>query len=112
MSNELPQMVTELYDMSKQYVMQETVEPAKLLADRAKYGLGAGVLFAIGFWLIAMGVRDVLVDALGPGPIGQQVGLLLAVVAIIAFIGIVGWRLSKLSPVEPVSDPDGEVEAA
>lgn len=106
MSNELPQMVTELYDMSKQYVMQETVEPAKLLANRAKYGLAAGVLFAIGFWLIAMGVRDVLVDVFGPGPIGQQVGLLLAVLVIVVFLAAIGLRLSRLAGTEVESEPE------
>lgn len=40
-------MVSELYQLSKQYLRQETLGPAKRLGRYAGMGVGAGLLFAL-----------------------------------------------------------------
>jgi hypothetical protein len=40
---EIPQLVTELYDMSREYLLQETVEPAKNLGKQ-RHGIGATIM--------------------------------------------------------------------
>ena len=63
---EIPQLTTELYEMSKAYLEQETVEPLKRPGKYAGFSLGAGILFAIGWLLLSIaGVRltqDLLPD--------------------------------------------------
>lgn len=57
---ELPQLVTELVEMSKQYLRQETLGPARRLGKAAGFGLGAGVAFAFGALFLGLGVYAAL----------------------------------------------------
>ena len=63
-ATELPQLITEFVDMSKEYLRQETIEPAKQLGRFAGFSLAAAVLFSIGsLFLSVAGVR-LIVSAL------------------------------------------------
>ena len=55
---DLPEMVGELLQMSKDYLRQEALGPARRLGRVAGYGVGAGVAFAIGgvLWAV-VGMR-------------------------------------------------------
>ena len=53
---ELPEHAREFVDLSKRYVDEEIVQPAKRLGAFAGKGIGAGFLFAIGSLLLAAGV--------------------------------------------------------
>ncbi len=58
---ELPELVSEFVDMSKQYLRQETVEPAKRLGRVAGMGFGAAILFSLGTLFLAIaGTRFVV----------------------------------------------------
>ena len=52
---EIPQLVTELYDMAKEYLRQETVEPAKRLGKQAGMGIGGAIVMSIGAFLLVLG---------------------------------------------------------
>lgn len=92
---ELPQLVTELLDMSKEYLRQETVEPAKALGRFAGLGLAAGVVFAVAalFGILAAYAlyRQVLPD--GEWWIVLARGLTVLTAGAVA--GLIGWRMSK-----------------
>lgn len=85
---ELPQLVTEFVDLSKEYLRQETVEPAKQLGRFAGFTVAASILFAIGGLLLAVaGVRGIIY-LLPEGPNWSALGYILGALAIGAVIGV------------------------
>lgn len=50
---EIPQIATELIDMSREYLLQETIEPAKRLGKVAGFGVGGAVVLSLGAFLMA-----------------------------------------------------------
>ena len=50
---EIPQIATELIDMSREYLLQETIEPAKRLGKVAGMGVGGAVVLSLGAFLMA-----------------------------------------------------------
>lgn len=92
---ELPQMVTQLYGMSKEYVLQETVEPAKKIGRAAGLGIAAAFLFGIGSVLMSIAGMRWIVAALPDTPLWSTAGYGISVLAIAAVIGIIGWRMKS-----------------
>lgn len=86
-ATELPQLVSEFVDMSKEYLRQETIDPAKRLGRFAGFTIGASILFAIGGLLLTVaGVRGIIY-LLPDGPNWSGLGYILAALAIGAVIG-------------------------
>jgi hypothetical protein len=92
---ELPQLVTELVDMSKEYVRQEALEPAKRLGRLSGMGLAAGAVFAFAALFLVLGVYQGLLALLSEG--AWWVVLARGVTVIVAGggAGLVGWRMSR-----------------
>jgi hypothetical protein len=87
-ATELPQLVSEFVDLSKEYLRQETVEPAKQLGRFAGFVVGASILFAIGGLLLAIaGVRGIIY-LLPEGSNWSALGYILGALAIGAVVGI------------------------
>ena len=101
---ELPQLVAEFVDMSKEYLRQETLDPAKDLGRFTGFVFGASVMFAIGGLLLAIaGVRGIIY-LLPDGPNWSALGYILAALAIALVIGIiVGLANREWGPPEPVN---------
>jgi hypothetical protein len=92
---ELPQLVTEFVDMSKEYLRQETLEPAKRLGRFAGFTLGASIMFAVGGVLLAIaGVRGIIY-LLPDGPNWSALGYVLGAVAIGVVIGLIVAAASR-----------------
>ena len=87
--SELPQLVTEFVDMSKEYLRQETVEPAKRLGRFAGFTIGASLMFAFGSILLAIAGMRGIVLLLPDGPNWESLGYILAAVAIGVIIGVI-----------------------
>jgi hypothetical protein len=86
---ELPQLVTEFVDLSKEYLRQETLEPAKRLGRFAGFTLAASMMFAIGSLLLAVaGVRGIIY-LLPDGPNWSALGYVLGALAIVLLIGVI-----------------------
>lgn len=100
---ELPELVTEFVDMSKEYLRQETLEPAKELGRFAGFTFGASVMFAIGGLLLAIaGVRGIIY-LLPDGPNWSALGYILGALAIGIIIGIiVALANREWGPPEPI----------
>lgn len=93
---DFPQQITELYYMSKEYLRQETIEPAKALGKQAGMGLGAGMLMSFGAFLGTWGIYFALVNQVFEGEWGRVWSkLVTAGVAVIA-AALIAWRLSKM----------------
>ncbi len=99
---ELPQLVTEFVDLSKEYLRQETVEPAKQLGRFAGFTVAASILFAIGGLLLAVaGVRGIIY-LLPEGPNWSALGYVLAALAIGVIIGMMVAIAGRDSDAEEV----------
>lgn len=92
---ELPELVRELVDMSKEYLRQEALDPAKKLGRHAGFGLGGGALFAFASIMLTLGayslVRRLLPDTPWWGIAARGFTVLLAAAA----AGLIVWRLSN-----------------
>jgi len=87
--SELPQLVTEFIDMSKEYLRQETLEPAKRLGRFAGFTIGASLMFAIGGLLLAIAATRGIIYLLPDGPKWSALGYVLGALAIGVVIGLI-----------------------
>ena len=91
---EIPQLVAELVDMSKEYLRQETLEPAKRLGRFAGMSLGGAVLFSFAAVLLTLGLfallRRLLPDTLWWAVLARLFTALGAGGA----AGLIAWRMS------------------
>ena len=92
---ELPQMVTELVGMSKEYLKQETIEPAKKLGRYAGIGLGVGIIMAFAALFFGLAVYALFKQVLPDGEWYLVLARGLTVIVAGAAAGLLGWRMSK-----------------
>lgn len=71
---ELPEQAREFVDLTKRYVDEEILQPAKRLGAYAGKGIGAGLLFAVGSLLLAAGVLALSLALLPESDTWQAVG--------------------------------------
>jgi len=101
-ATELPQMVTEFVDLSKEYLRQETIEPAKQLGRFAGFTVGASVLFAIGGLLLSIAGMRGIIYLLPDGPNWSALGYILGALAIATVIGAMVGVASRGNDAEEV----------
>lgn len=93
--HEIPEIASELADMSRDYLRQETLEPAKRLGKQAAMGFGGAIVLAIGSvclaWALYYGLQLLFPD--GEWWVVLSRGLTALAAGIAA--GIIGWRLSR-----------------
>lgn len=94
-AQELPQLVSELATMSKDYLLQETVEPAKRLGKHAGLGVAAGVVLALGALFLALGAYAALKFFLPGGDWWLVLARGLTVVVSGTMAGVVAWRMTS-----------------
>ena len=92
---ELPQLVTELLDMSKAYLRQETIEPAKALGRFAGISLVAGVVFAIAALFGGLAAYALYRQVLPDGEWWVVAARGFTVLTTAAVAGLIGWRMTK-----------------
>lgn len=86
---ELPELVKQFTDMSKEYLLQETVEPAKRLGRYAGFSVGAGALFALGALFIGIGVTRAILHLMPDGSrYWEALGYLVAVLVLGGVVGL------------------------
>ncbi len=85
-------MVSELYQLSKDYLRQETIAPAKRLGRVIGLGLAAGALGAIAAVFAGFGLLAAAQLLLPATPVGVVLARLVATVAAAALAGLVVWR--------------------
>ena len=84
---ELPEQVSQFVDLSKEYLLQETVEPAKRLGRYAGFSLAAAAAFALGAFFLAIAAMRWIADRLPEGPNWEAAGYLISV-AVLALIAL------------------------
>lgn len=93
--NELPQMVTDLVEMSKEYLRQETIEPAKKLGRFAGMSVGAGVLMMFVALFIGLATYALFLQVLPEGEWWVVAARGFTVLVTAGLAGLLGWRMSK-----------------
>jgi Putative Actinobacterial Holin-X, holin superfamily III len=94
-AKEIPQLGQELFELSKGYLMQETVEPAKQLGKVAGISLAGGALLAFGFLFVVLGANQLFLTLFDDGRLWVALASLLTAIVALAIAGLVGWRASK-----------------
>lgn len=91
---EIPQLTTELVEMSREYLRQETLEPAKRLGKQAGMGIGGAIVLAIGAICLTWGFYYGLVLLFPEGEWWVVLSRGLTAIVAAATAGIIGWRIS------------------
>jgi hypothetical protein len=89
MAQEIPELISESLDISKQYLLQETVEPAKRLGKAAGLGIAAAVLFGLAATLGGIALNRWIIVALPSGRAWSGLGYLISAVVLLAIAAIV-----------------------
>lgn len=92
---ELPQMVTELVDLSKEYLRQETVDPAKDLGRSLGLGIAAAVCFGIGTLLLAVALTRWVADVLPGGAYWSILPYLAGITLMVLVIAVAAKRAQQ-----------------
>jgi len=94
-TQEIPELAREAFDMSKEYLRQETLEPAKNLGKVAGFGIGAALIWGIATTFLGVAGMRVVVGMLPDTTIWQGTGYLISGVVLLALAGLVGWSGSR-----------------
>lgn len=92
---EIPVLAAELFEMAKEYLRQETIEPAKRLGRQAGLGIGGAVVMASGAFLLAWGLYFGLKMTLPDGEWWGVLARALTAVATALAGVLVAWRMGK-----------------
>jgi hypothetical protein len=92
---ELPELVNDLVGMSKEYLRQETLEPARRLGKYASYGLGGALLFSLAAFLASLGVFALLRRLLPDTPWWVVGARLFTFLGAGGVAGLIAWRMKR-----------------
>jgi len=99
---DIPILVREFVELAREYLVQETLEPAKKLGHFAGYSIGAAALWAAALVLLSVAGLRALIDVLEPGPYWEALGYLIFSLLLVGFMAL----LVKLMPERGVHDID------
>lgn len=88
-AQEIPELISESIDLSKQYLMQETVEPAKRLGKVAGFGFAASFVFGVAVLLGSVALNRWIIDLLPEGRAWSGLGYLVSAVVLAALAALV-----------------------
>ncbi len=94
-TSELPEMVGEFIDLSKQYIREQTIEPAKKLGRLAGFSFAGALLMALAAAFLAVAGARVIIEALPDGSIWSGFGYILASLALLLTTGLLMWRVTR-----------------
>ena len=92
---EISQLVTELFEMSKQYFEQETVAPLRRTARYACLFLLAGLLLAVGWILLVVAELRWLMDLLPDTPLWSVLAYALAAITALGLAALIVWGAGR-----------------
>jgi hypothetical protein len=92
---DIPQLTTELIDMSREYLRQETLEPAKRLGRTAGMGIGGAMSIAFGAFFLVLGLYSGLKMWLPSGAWWVVLARFVTALAAAGGAGLVAWRLQR-----------------
>jgi hypothetical protein len=97
---DVPKLVGQFVDLAKEYLLQETLGPAKKLGHFAGYSIGAAALWAAALVLLSVAGLRALIDVLAPGPYWEALGYVIFSLLLVGLMAI----LVKVMPDRGVHD--------
>jgi hypothetical protein len=97
---DIPRLIREFVDLSKAYLVQETVEPAKKLGYFAGMSIAAATLWAMSLMLLSVAGLRALVGVLPNGEYWEALAYVGYAILLMGFCGL----LIKLVPARGVHD--------
>ncbi len=97
---DIPKLAGEFVELAKEYMLQETVEPAKKLGHFAGYSIGAAALWAAALVLLSVAGLRALIGVLPTGAYWEALGYVLFAIVLVGFAAL----LIKLVPDRGVHD--------
>lgn len=94
-AREIPQLTNELIDMSREYLLQETLEPAKRLGRHAGMGLGGAIALGLGAFFLVLALYNGLKMWLPSGAWWVVLAKVLTALVAAGGAGLVAWRLQE-----------------
>jgi len=94
-AGEIPELVGEFVDMAKQYVREQTLEPAKKLGRLAGLSMAGALIFVLAAVFLAVAGMRAIVDLMPHGAIWSGFGYVLSSLALLAVTGLVMWRAAR-----------------
>jgi uncharacterized protein (DUF849 family) len=94
-AGDIPELVGEFVDLAKQYVREQTLEPAKKLGRLAGFSLAAALIFVLAAVFLAIAGMRAIVDLMPDGTIWSGFGYVLSALALLAATGLVMWRAAR-----------------
>jgi hypothetical protein len=91
--HEIPQLTTELIDMSREYLRQETIEPVKRLGKTAGMGVGGAMAISLGAVFLVLALYSGLKTWLPKGEWYVVLARLLSALGAGGAAGLVVWRM-------------------
>ncbi len=92
---ELPQLISEFFDLAKDYLRENTLVPAKKLGRLFGFSLAASLLFILAaLFLSVVGLR-LIVEAMPDGSIWSGFGYIVTAVGLLLATGLIMWRAAK-----------------
>ncbi len=90
---EIPQLTSELIDMSREYLRQETLEPAKALGKAAGMGIGGAMAIGLGSFFFVLALYAGLKMWLPEGAWWVVLARFITALAAAGAAGAVVWRM-------------------
>jgi hypothetical protein len=87
--SDLFRLIPEFRDLARDYLLQETVEPAKKLGRFAGFSLGAGIAWAMAVVLLSVAGMRAMVDLMPDGAYWEALGYAVFSFVLLVFAGIV-----------------------
>ena len=97
---ELPRLVSEFGTLAKEYMVQETVEPAKKLGRFAGMSLGAALAWMVALLLLSVAGLRGLIAVLPEGAYWEALGYLLFTLILVGFVALLMQLGPKGEPAE------------
>lgn len=92
---ELPQLISEFFDLARQYLREHTIVPARRLGRLAGFSFAASLLFVLAALFLGVVVLRLIVGAMPDGAMWSGFGYVLSAVALLVLTGLVMWRATK-----------------
>ena len=94
-TTELPEMVGEFIDLSKQYVREQTLEPAKKLGRMAGFSFAGALMLALAVVFLAIAGARLIIEVLPEGPMWSGLGYIVSSLTLLILTGVLMWRVTK-----------------
>ncbi|MEE9297828.1 MAG: hypothetical protein V3V29_02175 [Acidimicrobiia bacterium] len=92
---ELPQLISEFFDLAKEYLRDNTLVPAKKLGRSFGFSLAASLMFVLAALLFAIVGLRLILEAMPDGAIWSGLGYITAALGVVLITGLIMWRTVK-----------------